>query len=347
MDDLVERTQAPTPRRLEEARLEGRVARSPDLTAAAMLLAGVLLLGAMATTWAARSAALVEGLLVAHAHDPLAHTAFAMESGTSILAPILIAVPLVGLIVGAIQTGFLFTVRPLAPRLSRLSPASGWRRTFSAEGAARTLMGLAKVIVAVAVAAITIYDDMPRVLGLVALEGSSLLAAAAWLVWTLALKIAAALLALALLDWVWQRYRHQREMQLSRPQMREELKRTEGEPLWRQYRRKIARQIATERAHGGLAGAHVLIVDRDGFAVALGYDQQLESPRVIARGQGAARERLQRQAQNHSVPVVERAPLARVLSRTVQVGQQIPPRLYEQVAQVLAEVYRQTGRRPA
>jgi flagellar biosynthesis protein FlhB len=347
MDDFVERMEAPTPRRRDEARLEGRVARSADLTAAATLGGAIVLLVPLSMHIVGQSRVLVEAMLGGSATDPAALLAAGCRAALSMLAPLAVTIWLLGVAVGAVQTRFLFTLGPLTPRLSRLSPVEGWKRIFCFAGAVRLGMSLAKVAAAVAIIALVLRADLAKLAALTQLEGPVLLGAAAWLVWTAAAKVTAALLALAVLDYVVQRARHERELHMSRPQMREELRRTEGDPLVRQRRGSLARQLAARRAHGGVREADVLIVDPKGFAVALRYDARLESPQVTARAAGAAAGRLRSAAVEHDVPIIERSTLARSLAQRVDVGQPVPQRLYDQVAEVLAHVYRLAGRRLA
>ncbi|HEX7009727.1 MAG TPA: flagellar biosynthesis protein FlhB [Phycisphaeraceae bacterium] len=354
-ENQFEKTEAPTPRRRQEARQEGSVARSHDLTAACTLLAGVVLLSALGQRLLGRMSTMMEVLLSSsHAANPtrpddLAELgAFALRATAAILLPIMLGLMAVALAVTAGQVGFLLTPKPLMPDPARLSPLRGVRNLFNVRGGMRLIMSLAKLALIVAVALYVIFRDLPQLLLLAQLHTVQAFAVAAQLVYSLALKLAALLLVLAILDYAFQKWQHIRDLRMSKQELKEELKRMEGDPLVKQRRARVARQLAMQRIAQAVPKADVVVTNPTHFAVALQYDAQtMRAPKVIAKGADYLAMRIRQLAALHGVPIIERKPLAQALYRGVEIGQEIPPEHYAAVAEILAYVYRLGNRRSA
>ncbi|MGC3997863.1 MAG: EscU/YscU/HrcU family type III secretion system export apparatus switch protein [Anaeromyxobacter sp.] len=336
---MTSRTEEPTPRRLREARRRGQVAASRELTAAAALAGGLLALAATAP-WvgAALLAQLREGLaravLAPTAPGP-ALTGAAAAVMRLVLAPCLGAL-VAGALAGAAQSGFLFSPGALRPRLSRLSPAAGLRRLVTPAQLAGVALGLLKAALLLAVAWRWARAEAPGVLALARLEPD-----AAWR-WLPALagllaRLAAALVALGLLDLLLARRRHRRGLRMTRDEVRREHREDEGDPALRAERRRLGRALVEA---GPVARATVLVVNPTRLAVALRHRRGGdEAPRVVAKGAGRDAARLRSAARRAGVPIVENVPLARALHRLVELGDEIPEELYEGAAAVLAHLY--------
>jgi len=354
-DDFGEKTEAPTQRRRDEFREEGDLARSTDLTSAAVLLGGILLLGAFGPHVLHSLRILLVSNLQPDPHaDPLrtgdlgALWNQALALGARAIAPIVLGLLAVGLAAAVLQVGFLITAKPLIPKLSKVSPLNGFKRLFSLRGLVKLAMDLLKVAGVLAVAWLTIRNDLPALLILMHLEAAQLLAAAATLVWALALKLAVLLFLLGLLDYAYQRWQKEQEMRMSKHEVKEDLKRMEGDPLTRQRRARVARQLALQRINHDVPRADVVVSNPTHFAVALRYDSAtMTAPRVVAKGADFLALRIRQVAAAHGVPIVERPPLARALYRAVEPGQEVPPQYYAAVAEILAYVYRLSGRKSA
>ncbi|MDH3582980.1 MAG: flagellar biosynthesis protein FlhB [Phycisphaerae bacterium] len=350
-----DKTERPTPRRREEARQEGNVARSQDLSSAFLRLGGVLLL------WAFGGAALhtMKSMVAAMISEPLGPDAlrptqigflgtWGVELAVRILLPLAGGLFLLGLVGGVGQVGFVFSSRPLMPRLSKISPIAGFKRLFSLRSVMRMLMSVLKIGVVLAVATLALRSDLPRILALVRLDPAALLAAASWLVFSLAIKLGAVLLILGLLDFAYQKWQHEQELKMTKQEVKDELKRMEGDPLVKQRRAKVARQLALHRLAVDVPTADVVVTNPTHFAVALKYDgAEMTAPRVVAKGGDFMAHRIRHLAMVHQVPLVERPPLARALYRQVEVGQEIPAEFFAAVAEILAYVYRLSGKRSA
>lgn len=347
MPDTGEKTEAPTPRRRSEAREEGNVAHSQDLTAAVMLLGGVLLLGMFGKRLFGGFRMLVQTMLggdwsadVARTDDATAAIGVAMNIGVSIILPLVLGMFALGIIANLLQVGILFSPKAMTPKFSKLSPIKGAQNLFSKRSTMRLVMSLAKVFIVVVVASIYIYFDFPKVMTLMRLEAGPLFGAAAAIVYALALKITIVLLILALLDWLYQKWQHEEDLKMTKEEVKEEMKRMEGDPLVKQRRAKVARQLAMQRISQAVPGADVVVTNPTHFAIALKYDDTMAAPKVVAKGVDFMAMRIRQLAAANDVPIVERPPLARALYRHVEVNEEIPVKYYAAVAEILAYVYR-------
>jgi flagellar biosynthetic protein FlhB len=342
-----ERTEPATPRRRQEARERGHVARSADLSAALVLLGALLALEFFGRGLAGslfESAAGILGRLAEVDGDPenlVLHYGGAVAAVLSGMAPFFILVIVAALAANFLQVGFLLTGQPLAPDLDRLDPVQGIRRLFSARAFVRLASGLLKLAVVGGVLFATIWSERERLTGLAGLEFEPMLGYATGMMLTLALRAVLALLALALLDYGYQRWQYERDLRMSRAEVREEMKRYEGDPKIRERRRALQRRLALQRMIQRVPKATVVITNPTHVAVAVEYDREkMEAPVVSAKGAEHLAERIREAAHEHGVPVVERPELARALYKAVEVGQSIPMELYQAVAEVLAYVYR-------
>lgn len=350
-EDQFEKTEPPTQRRRQEARDEGNVAKSMDLTAACVLLVSVLLLDAFGRR-------LLNGMLVslklvlsgAHGGNPtrtgdlvtLAH--FSVETLLAALLPLMLCTMAVGAAATLGQVGFLVTLKPLTPKLSKISPLRGAQNLFNARGGIRLLMSLLKVAVISALGAWVIYADFGSILRLGELEVVHAFGAACELVYGLALKLAALLLILGIIDYAFQKWKHEKDLMMSKHEVKEEMKRMEGDPMIKQRRNRVAKQLAEQRTAQAVPQADVIVTNPTHYAVALRYESAtMHAPKVIAKGADYLALRMRQIAVVHQIPIVERKPLARALYAGVDVGQEVPPEHYAAVAEILAYVYRLSG----
>jgi flagellar biosynthetic protein FlhB len=341
------KTFAPTERRRAEAREQGHVAHSPDLTNGFQLLAGVAALWFVAC---AISDGLLDGMRLdlARIHEVGATP----EHVQAIFVALLIrAVSVLGLFVGvltvsgvfvnSLQVGFHVSTEAIAPRWSRVSLVAGWSRLFSRATAFRGLMGVFKVA---AVAGVVWWVLRGRVPQLASLGDATLAAALAqgWdIIVRLALAAAAAVVLIGAADYLFQRWRHEQALMMTTQEMKEEMKREEGDPHVKARLRRLAREATKKRMLDDVPKATVVVTNPTHLAIALRYDRgTMAAPRVVAKAAGSLAHRVTDIARRHGVPVLERKPLAQALFKAVRVGQDIPASLYYAVAEVLAYVYR-------
>jgi len=353
-EDDSEKTEAATPRRKQEAREEGNIARSQDLTAAATLLATVILLNIFGMHMLESMRVSVESMLQSgsasnptRADDVTASFVQGLHIAVAGAAPLLLSIAGITLIAAVGQVGFILTGKPLMPQFSRISPLSGLKRLFDLRAGVRLIMSLAKVVIIGAVAASVIIDDLPQILMLMELEVPQLFAAACSLVYALALKLALLLVLLAAFDYGYQRWQHEKDLRMSKQEVKEDMKRMEGDPLMKQRRARVARQLAMQRIGQSVPKADVIVTNPTHFAIALQYDgKSMKAPKVVAKGADFLAMRIRQIAVANGIPIIERKELARSLYAAVDPGQEVPPEFYNAVAEILAYVYR-LGRRSA
>jgi flagellar biosynthetic protein FlhB len=347
-----EKTQDPTPHRRQQAREEGQVARSHDLASAALLLAAMLALvmsgGALIDFLAGYTQRQLGGhpWLTADVRSVTAQwNATVLELGRFLL-PLLGVVLAAAVLVNMLQSGILFLPSKLAPDLSRIDPLGGFRRLFSMTSVARLGFGLFKVGVVLAVVAVSLYNQRDAILGMTALELPQLASLLVEiLVWT-TIKVGAALLVLAILDYGFQWWKHEQDLKMTPQEVREEMKNLEGDPQIAAKRRAVQRQLVLNRLAGAVPKADVVVTNPTELAVAIQYDpEQMAAPIVVAKGAGVLAARIRRLALEHSIPIVEKKPLAQALYKEVEINRPIPHDKYAAVAEVLAYVYQLKGKK--
>ncbi len=344
------RTEAATPRRREEARSQGRVALSMELTA------GLLMLAAVGVLWfGSRSmgANLVETVRQGVMHCSVRE--MGPERTRELLAAYLTrALQLLGLLFGLLfvaalgvmvgQVGFQIMPDVAAPHWERIDPVSGLGRMFSLAALLRGGVIIAKACVTVGLAFLLIRGRVGR---LVALDRQTLANAASqtWdIVLRLGLAVAAAFVVIGVVDYVLQRLRFEASLRMTRDEVKEEIKREEGDPAIKARIRKLAREMSQRRMMRNVPRATVVVTNPTHLAIALRYDKgALGAPRVVAKGAGYVARRIVETARRHGVPVVERKPVAQALYKAVQIDREIPAALYQAVAELLAFVYRLRG----
>lgn len=342
-----DRTEAATPKRRQEARTRGQVARSVEVSSAAILLATFGVLGAsggfMFTELGGFMRALL-GRMVSHrdlSPDGLYSLGMhvLIEVG-KVAGPVVAASYLVGLVTNLAQVGLVFTAEPLAPRLSRIDPAAGLARIFSGRALAELLKSCVKVIIIGYYGYLTLRQDYPLLVATGAMELGQTLVTMGNLALRLGLRIGIALAVLAALDYAYQRWEFLNSLKMTKQEVKEELRQTEGDPLLRARIRTRQRQIAMHRMMQEVPKADVVVTNPVHLAVALKYDPgMMRAPKVVAKGARLLAQRIRDLAITNNVPIVENKPLAQALYKAVDIGREIPAYLYKAVAEILAYVY--------
>jgi flagellar biosynthetic protein FlhB len=339
------RSEPATPRRKREARERGQVARSGELTAALVLLAVLLFfrfagagllqaLGLEAARWWGRLGG----------GDPSPETALAsglalLERMLSVLAPLLALAACVALVANVAQVGVLFTTRPIEPKLDNLNPVQGFQRIFSQ----RTAVDLAKSLIKLFLIAWVVYASIrggfEAMIQESAMPVGAALATAGELAWRTGIRVVLVLLAIAFLDYLYQRDAWERSLRMTRQEVKDEFRQMEGDPLVKSRIRQLQREAARRRMISEVPRADVVITNPIHLAVAVRYDPGVSrAPSIVAKGARLVAERIKEVARANGVPIWEDPPLARALFE-VRVGAELPPALYHAVAQILAYVY--------
>jgi len=343
--DAEDRTEAATPRRLQKAREEGHVPISRELTSFAVLGSAALVLTMVAPTSARLLAARLAGLL-AHAHeiDPLAALWVAAMAGVTAAAPFALAALLAGAGAVLLQTGFLLNPGALRPDLTRLSPMAGLKRVFGVAMVLGTGNAVLKAVAAAVVLAAVLDGALPELRAAVFWTAPGLVARSAGLLLRVLLAVLAVQGAIALLDFGRAWLKHARDMRMSREDIRQEMRESEGDPLVKGRLRQMRIRRARQRMMTAVPKAAVVVTNPTHYAVALAYDRAAGgAPRVVAKGVDTVAARIRTIAGENNVPLVANPPLARALYR-VELDTEIPPEHFQAVAEIIAYVLRLRGR---
>ena len=344
--DDVERNYPATARRLEQARERGQVARSRELTTAAVALAGAVALSTAGPGVYRHCLELFRsGLTLDRAAafgDDRMQTALATASGATLVA----LVPLLGLILVAtlaapmLLSGWVFSTQALAPDFKRLNPVSGLSNIFSKNGLAELLKALLKSALLGGIGAWAIVHAWTEMRGLAQQDLGGAITHVGRMVSVGFYALTAGLALIALLDVPWQLWRHHDQLRMTREELRQELREMEGDPQQKARIRGLQRAAARKRMMAQVPKASVIVTNPTHYAVALEYREgAMRAPRVVAKGMELVAQRIREIGAAHGIPVLEAPPLARALYRHAELDSEIPPALYTVVAQVLAYVY--------
>ncbi len=346
--DSQQKTEKPTQRRRLKARQEGEVAQSMELNNALVLMAGV---GALVLFGGYGLQSLIDlivdglgGMGEVRLSDRAVTSAVSEAVGVMAraAAPVMVMVAATGLACSVVQTGVLVTPKKMAPKLSHLNPVQGIKNLCSLSAVMKVFISVVKLAV---IAAIVFFLLRSRLSWFPALVGKGpwgMLEVTTRLCMALMTRVIAAMLGVALLDYAYQRWRHEKQLRMTRQEVKEERKRDEGDPEVRSRQSQMRRRIARQRMMQAVPAADVVVANPTHVAVALQWKEgQMDAPTVVAKGAELLAERIKQIARENDVPVLERPELARTLYETVEVGVEIPARLYYAVAQVLAFVMRQ------
>ena len=351
-----EKTEEPTAKKLQDAREEGQVAKSKEVASSFTLLAMFILLkiwtGGMASRFISVFSVVYNkfsdftkvpgGRIEANLYISMLTEMFLRI--LTIALPFVISAFIIAFVSDVAQVGFKPTSKPLKPKLSKINPINGFKRIFSVQ----TLVELIKSILKLAVIFFIIFGELERgrqilfmlydvpLTQAVILAGDYLIG--------IGIKIAAVFLVIAFADFLFQKWKFHNDMKMTKQEVKEEYKSTEGDPQIKGKIRQRMMQASQRRMMQNLPKADVVITNPTHFAVALRYDkEEAEAPVVVAKGADYLAAKIKEVAREHDVSIVENKPLARALYHNVEIGEQIPPELYETVAQVLAGVYRAKG----
>jgi flagellar biosynthetic protein FlhB len=340
-----EKTEAPTPKRLQDARKKGQVSKSEEVVSIGVLLVAVLGMRALGPgLWSDMRDMLHEGL-ANPTHEELT-TASAYQLGKdSATHTILALLPFLGLLsLAAIafniaQTGFMLTGAGLKPNINRINPGAGLKRLISIDGLVRLGKSLGKMSIVSIVVWLTLKSRIAELSGLSQFGVAQASGRMATLAFDVALRAAVALFILAVADYAWQRRKFMKQMKMSKEELKQEMRESDGDPqIKAAIRRK--RQQLMNRMIAAVPKADVVVTNPTHYAVALKYDPvTMQAPMVIAKGERLLAQRIKEVARKAGVPVLEEPPLARALYAAVPVGQHIPANLFHAVAEVLAWVY--------
>lgn len=345
-DSDLEKTESATPRRLEKAREEGQVARSRELNTFMLLAGGIAGLWFMGGELYRTLTGLIRTGMWFDLRIPKDTAVMTAQAASSAWNALLVLLPIFGLLVvlaifsSVSLGGLLFSTKSLEPKFSRLNPLSGVKRMFSAQTLVELIKTLLKAAVIGGIAAWVIWSYRGEMLALMDASPSAAMANGMRLVALCSALIVAALLLLVLIDVPWQLFSHAKKLRMSRQDVKQESKESDGDPHVKGRIRQQQRAMARQRMMSSVPQADVVVTNPTHYAVALKYDDGSGgAPRVLAKGTGLVAARIRMVAEEHKVPMLSAPPLARALHEHVELGHEIPVELYKAVAEVLAWVF--------
>ena len=352
-----EKTEEPTAKKLQDARKEGQVAKSQEVTHAAGLMALFIMIKLLYPYMADNFTGMMRYVygqipsFITMYDGYLPQRTIKTVLNMALLRILLVALPFmlvafaIGFITNLVQVKWKITTKPLQPKLSKLNPIKGFKKIFST----RKLFDLVKAIAKIGIIAgvvyvyflgytasfFTLYDmSLSQAIGLL---GNTIV--------EVGLRIAAVYIVIAAVDYVYQKRKFRKDMRMTKQEVKDEYKNTEGDPQIKGQQRRRMMQASQRRMMQELPKADVVITNPTHYAVAISYDaEQYDAPRVIAKGEDYLAQRIKDIAKENDIEIVENKPLARMLYANVDVGEFVPPELYQAVAEVLAFVYHLKGK---
>ena len=345
-EDGQEKTEQPTAKRLQDAKCKGQIARSRELnTMSITLIGGMALVGLSSHFGVSLSRIMTGGFTIPRADmfDPVAmmqRLVAAVQDALWMLLPFFVLVLAVAIGSSVALGGITVSGDAIAPKLSKLNPLKGIKRIFSAKGLIELFKALAKFILVGGATALVLWSLLDEFLGLGRMDlKPAVLQLGSMVGWSFVL-IASTLVVIAMIDVPFQLWDHNRQLKMTRQEVREELKETEGRPEVRGRIRSLQREMAQRRMMEEVPKADVIVTNPSHYSVALRYDQSLmRAPKLVAKGVDLVAANIRRVGEEHQIPIVESPMLARAIYAHTDLGEFIPAGLYLAVAKLLAYVF--------
>jgi len=343
-----EKTEKPTPKKRREARREGQVLQSREVTSAFILIVAVISIKVIGE-YLINS--FINFFSETYSYVPNIDEFFyennlrinilkVITSYIKLAGPILAISTLAAVIISYLQVGFLFTTKPLMINFNRISPIEGFKRLFSKRALVELVKSILKIVFIGYVAYSFMKKNFGRIIDLPFFNPKPMFINFADLTYDYVIRILAALMGIAFIDYFFQWRQHEKSLMMTKQELKEEYKQTEGDPLIKSKIRERQRQISMRRMMQEVPKADVIITNPTHIAVAIKYDKDLyNAPYVVAKGADLIAENIKKIAKENSVPIVENKSLARILYDTLDIGDLIPEELYEAIAEILAYVY--------
>lgn len=341
-----EKTEQPTPKKLDDARKKGQVAKSTDLNSAIILLLLVILISTLgnfifSNIYLFLQESLGNGLNRNITQGNISHLILEqILSFFKITIPILGGVMVVGVLTNLLQIGFVRSLHPLKPDIKRLNPIEGFKRIFSKKSLFELTKNLLKLIIVGYLAYSYINDNLKSIFSTTQMSIQGYFPFFKEIVLGLMLRIGIVMIILSIIDYIYQRYEFKKNLRMTKHEIKEEMKQMEGDPQIKSLRKQKQRQLAMKRMMAEVPNATVIITNPTHLAIAIKYDEKtIGAPIVLAKGADYVAERIRYIAKEEKIPIIENKPLARILYKEVDIGQEVPMELYQAVAEILAMVY--------
>lgn len=352
-----EKTEPATEKKLREAREDGKVAKSKELTSAFDLIVLFLVLKIF-ISWV--GGGFIEVYQYVYKTIPEFVTAMSAEASVhevsvylqsvfwmllKMVAPFFAFGFVVTIIISIIQVGWKVSTKPLKPKGDKFNPINGFKRIFSKDSVFELFKSILKIGVVIYVAYISIRDEADDIFILYDMPLNQALALCGDVIINAGLKISLVYLVVGLADFIYQKHRFNEEMKMTKQEVKDEYKNTEGNPEIKGRQRQRMREASRQRMMQDVPKADVVITNPTHLAVAIKYDAETaKAPIVLAKGEDFLAQKIREAAKEHNIEIVENKPLARMLYANVDIGAEIPPELYQAVAEILAMVYNMKNR---
>lgn len=341
-----ERTEQATPKRREESREKGQVAKSREVSSAAILAACLIYFHFNASGMMNQIQEVIRWIFMESAQQDFNVQAMhRLMTGLAfktmiLMIPLFLTVLAIGVLSNVIQVGILFSAEPILPKLSKIDPIQGFQRLFSLKSLVELFKNILKMSIVGIVAYQTVKKEIIVLPTLMDQSVSGILIYIGRISYRIMGLACIVLIVLAILDYAYQRWEHEKSLRMSKKDIRDEYKHTEGDPVIKGRIKRQQREMARKRMMANVPRADVVITNPTHLAVALRYDsKKMIAPAVVAKGAGFIAEKIKEISKVHSIPVIENKPLAQVLYKIVDVDQMVPENLYKAVAEILAYVY--------
>ena len=346
-ENFEEKSEKATPKKREEARKKGDVAKSRELPSIAVLLAGLVTLSFFGSYTLGHIQLIMKtGFSDLMMHD-ISLQSFELffrqmiVQSVRILAPFLVAIFMAAIFTNVLQVGFMLSAESIKPKLSKLNPIKGFGRLFSKQSLMELVKSLLKLAIVGGVAYLTIKSEIENSVRLGDMPLYAIFSHTLYTILKIFLKCTLAMVFIVAIDYAFQKWQFENKLKMSKKEIKDEFKRSEGDPQIRSRIKSIQMEMARKRMMGDVPQADVVITNPTHLAIALKYDSTaMTAPKLLAKGAGKVAERIKDLAKENHIPVLENKEIARSLYRLVDIGQEIPADLYQAVAEILAYVYR-------
>ena len=346
-----ERTEQATPKRKQEARKKGQIAQSREISSVMILMVSTAFFYFAGSWMFWNLSQFVTGvyqnfdaLRFSDVSDASAFSLEILSKLLSLLIPFLIPIAIAGFVANVFQVGFQINSEAMAPKFAKLNPISGMKRFVSIKSVVELGKSILKILFIGSIAYILVKNDMETFPALIHQEVGQILIFIAWASLKICFFVSMAMLVLAVLDYIYQRWQYEKDLKMTKQEVKDEQRQTYGDPKVKARIRGVQMEMARRRMMEAVPEADVVITNPTHLAIALKFDaHEMIAPRVLAKGAGFVAQRIREIAEENQIPIVEEKPLARSLYKMVEVGGYIPAELYRAVAEVLAYVYRLKG----
>ena len=350
-DSFQDRTEKPTAKRRQDARKKGQVAQSREIPSVTILMTSLVVFLFAGSGMFGNMSGFMGDIFRNLDHlrlDDIATTSFffneVFATIIELLIPFLLAILAAGIAANIAQFGFLLSSKPLTPKFSKINPINGIKKVFSLKSLVELAKSVFKILFVGGIAYLLVRQDLHTIPSLMQWSVLDIFRFTGNTAFKICFYVCLGLIVLAAVDFAYQRWEHEKQLKMTKQEVKDEHKQTEGDPKVKARIRRVQMEMAQRRMMEAVPDADVVITNPTHLAIALKFDAaKMDAPEVIAKGADHVAQRIKAIAETHQVPIVENKPLAQTLFKTVEIGAVIPAELYKAVAEILAYVYRLKG----